>query len=113
MERVTLKATKRDVTGKQVKALRRAGQLPAVIYATMISTITGIIVFGVEFFGEPQYQTTNAVKFLAFNIPYVAIPLLLLVRMRAPMMAIKCSAPKRRTTLSAKASRPKNWSASA
>ena len=60
-------------------------QLPAVIYATMISTITGIIVFGVEFFGEPQYQTTNAVKFLAFNIPYVAIPILLLVRMRAPM----------------------------
>lgn len=28
---------------------------------------------------------TNAVKFLAFNTPYVVIPLLLLVRMRAPM----------------------------
>jgi hypothetical protein len=60
-------------------------QLPAVIYATMISTITGIIVFGVEFFGEPEFQTQNPVKFLAFNLPYVLIPLLLLVRMRKPM----------------------------
>lgn len=32
MEKVVLKATKRDVTGKQVNALRRSGQLPAVIY---------------------------------------------------------------------------------
>lgn len=32
MEKVVIKATKRDVVGKQVKALRRAGQLPAVIY---------------------------------------------------------------------------------
>lgn len=32
MEKVVLKAVKRDVTGKQVSALRRAGQLPAVIY---------------------------------------------------------------------------------
>jgi len=32
MEKVVLKASKRDVVGKQVKALRRAGQLPAVIY---------------------------------------------------------------------------------
>jgi large subunit ribosomal protein L25 len=32
MERVVLKATKRDVAGKQVKALRREGKLPAVIY---------------------------------------------------------------------------------
>lgn len=32
MERVVLKASKRDVTGKQVKAMRREGKLPAVIY---------------------------------------------------------------------------------
>ena len=32
MDKVVLKATKRDVTGKQVNALRRAGKLPAVIY---------------------------------------------------------------------------------
>lgn len=59
-------------------------QLPAVIHAMMISTINGIIVFGVEFFGEPQWQTPNPVKFLSFNLPYVLLPLLLLVRMRKP-----------------------------
>jgi large subunit ribosomal protein L25 len=32
MEKVVLQASKRDVAGKQVKALRRAGKLPAVIY---------------------------------------------------------------------------------
>ncbi len=60
-------------------------QLPAVIYATMISVITGVIVFGVEFFGEPEFQTQNPLKFLAFNLPYVVIPLILLARMRKPM----------------------------
>lgn len=60
-------------------------QLPAVIYATMISTITGIIVYGVEFFGEADMRTGNPVKFLAFNLPYVLIPILLLIRMRKPL----------------------------
>lgn len=60
-------------------------QLPSVIYATMIASITGIIVFGVEFFGEPQWRTGNPAKFLAFNLPYVLVPLLLLVRMRRPL----------------------------
>jgi len=32
MEKVVLKAEKRDVIGKQVKAMRREGKLPAVIY---------------------------------------------------------------------------------
>jgi large subunit ribosomal protein L25 len=32
MEKVVLKASRRDVIGKQVRAIRRAGQLPAVIY---------------------------------------------------------------------------------
>ena len=32
MEKVVLNATRRDVIGKQVKALRREGKLPAVIY---------------------------------------------------------------------------------
>src|SRR5512143_1961707 len=32
MDKVVLKAEKRDVIGKQVKAMRRAGKLPAVIY---------------------------------------------------------------------------------
>ena len=60
-------------------------QLPSVIYATMISAITGIIVFGVEFFGEPMWRTPNPVKFLSFNTPYVLLPLLLLIRMRKPL----------------------------
>ncbi|WP_027345462.1 EXPERA domain-containing protein [Hamadaea tsunoensis] len=60
-------------------------QLPAVIYATMISSITGVIVFGVEFFGEAASRTQNPAKFLAFNLPYVLLPLLLLVRMRKPL----------------------------
>src|SRR5512139_1182966 len=32
MEKVVINATRRDVVGKQVKALRREGKLPAVIY---------------------------------------------------------------------------------
>jgi hypothetical protein len=60
-------------------------QLPSVIYATMIASITGIIVFGVEFFGETALRTHNPAKFLAFNLPYVVLPLLLLVRMRRPL----------------------------
>ncbi len=60
-------------------------QLPSVIYATMISTITGIIVFGVEFWGEADLRTGNPAKFLAFNLPYVLIPILLLIRMRKPV----------------------------
>ena len=39
MEKIVLKAEKRDVTGKQVKALRRAGQLPAVIYGRHVDPI--------------------------------------------------------------------------
>jgi len=60
-------------------------QLPAVIYATMIVTLTGIVVFGVEFFGEEALRTGNPAKFLAFNLPYVLIPLILLIRMRKPL----------------------------
>ena len=57
-------------------------QLPAVMYATSISVITGVIVFGVEFFGEPQWQCQNIPKFLSLNLPCVLIPVLLLIRMR-------------------------------
>ncbi|GAA4261126.1 EXPERA domain-containing protein [Dactylosporangium darangshiense] len=66
-------------------AARNWIQLPSVIYATMISSLTGIVVFGVEFFGEPEFRTQNAVKFLLFNLPYVLVPLVLLVRMRKPL----------------------------
>jgi large subunit ribosomal protein L25 len=39
MEKAVLKATRRTVTGKQVKTLRRQGLLPAVIYGTGIEPI--------------------------------------------------------------------------
>jgi len=38
MEKVVLKATKRTQTGKQVSKLRRAGQLPAVVYGHHMDT---------------------------------------------------------------------------
>jgi large subunit ribosomal protein L25 len=38
MEKVVLKATKRDVIGKKVGALRRKGKLPAVLYGHRIET---------------------------------------------------------------------------
>lgn len=40
MEKVVIKATKRDVVGKQVKAIRRAGKLPAVIYGRHIEPVS-------------------------------------------------------------------------
>ncbi|MFZ5452362.1 MAG: 50S ribosomal protein L25 [Thermodesulfobacteriota bacterium] len=38
MEKIVIKASKREVTGKKVGALRRAGQLPAVLYGHNIET---------------------------------------------------------------------------
>jgi hypothetical protein len=60
-------------------------QLPSVIYATMIISLTGIPIFGVEFFGSAAQRTPNPGVFLAFNLPYIVVPLLLLIRMRRPL----------------------------
>ena len=43
MEKVIIPAEKRDVVGKKVKALRRAGQLPAVIYGYGIDPISIVL----------------------------------------------------------------------
>jgi len=43
MEKVVLKATKRDVIGKQVKAIRREGKLPAVIYGRHLEPISIVL----------------------------------------------------------------------
>jgi large subunit ribosomal protein L25 len=43
MEKVVLNATKRDVVGKQVKALRREGKLPAVIYGRHTDPISIVL----------------------------------------------------------------------
>lgn len=40
MEKVVLKATRREVIGKQVKAMRREGKLPAVIYGRHLEPIS-------------------------------------------------------------------------
>ena len=60
-------------------------QLFAVIYATMIISLTAIPVFGVEFFGGPGERTPNPLVFLLYNGPYVLVPLVLLLRMRKPL----------------------------
>ena len=60
-------------------------QLFAVIYATMIISLTAIPIFGVEFFGPVGERTPNPVVFLLYNGPYVLVPLLLLIRMRKPL----------------------------
>src|SRR5574339_265572 len=43
MEKVVLKAERRDVIGKQVKAMRRAGRLPAVIYGRHTEPINVVL----------------------------------------------------------------------
>jgi hypothetical protein len=40
---------------------------------------------GVEFFGSAAERTPNPAVFLAFNLPYILVPLLLLIRMRSPL----------------------------
>lgn len=43
MEKVVLKASKREVIGKQVKAIRRAGQLPAILYGRHVEKPISIV----------------------------------------------------------------------
>lgn len=45
MEKVVLKAIKRDVVGKQVKAMRREGKIPAVIYGRHTEPINIVLDF--------------------------------------------------------------------
>jgi hypothetical protein len=60
-------------------------QIFAVIYATMIISLTAIPIFGDEFFGPARDVTPHPVVFLLYNGPYVLFPLLLLIRMRKPL----------------------------
>jgi hypothetical protein len=71
-----------------IKGMNRI-QVPAIIYGTAISVITGVIVFGVEFFGELEWRCQNLGKFLPLNAPYVLIPILLIIRMRKELPFIR------------------------
>ncbi len=96
MEKVVLKASKREVTGKQVKALRRAGQLPAVIYGRHVepiaisldahttglvfakltsSTLVTIDVDGTEYAALVREKQRNYIKGNLTHIDFLAVDL--------------------------------------
>jgi len=97
MEKVVLKAAKRNVTGKQVKALRRAGQLPAVIYGRHVdqpvsisleahsaelafakltsSTLVTIDVEGEEFTAIVREKQRNYIKGNLTHVDFLALDL--------------------------------------
>ncbi len=96
MEKFVLKATKREVTGKQVKALRRAGLLPAVIYGRHVepiaisldahttglvfakltsSTLVTIDVDGTEYAALVREKQRNFIKGVLTHIDFLALDL--------------------------------------
>ena len=96
MEKIVLKASKRDVVGKQVKALRRAGQLPAVIYGRHVepiaisleahstglafakltsSTLVTIDVDGAEYAALVREKQRNYIKGNLTHIDFLAVDL--------------------------------------
>jgi len=101
MEKIVLKATKRDVTGKQVKALRRAGELPAVIYGRHVepvaislnahstelvfakltsSTLVTLNVDGQEFAALVREKQRNFIKGNLTHIDFLALDLNEIIR---------------------------------
>jgi len=96
MEKVVLKASKRDVIGKQVKALRRNGQLPAVIYGRHVepiaisldahstglaftkltsSTLVTIDVDGTEYAALVREKQRNYIKGNLTHVDFLAVDL--------------------------------------
>ncbi len=101
MEKVVLKATKRDVKGKQVKALRRAGQLPAVIYGRHVepvsisleahtagivlakltsSSLVTIDVEGTEYAAIVREKQRNFIKGVLTHVDFLALDLTEMIR---------------------------------
>lgn len=96
MDKVLIKAKKRDVTGKQVKALRRAGELPAVIYGRHVepiaisleahsaglalakltsSSLVTLDVDGTEFTAIVREKQRNFIKGVLTHIDFLALDL--------------------------------------
>jgi len=96
MEKIVLKASKRDVVGKQVKALRREGKLPAVIYgrhtdpininldarsATVMlakataSSLVTIDVEGTEHLALVREKQRNYIKNTLLHVDFLAVSL--------------------------------------
>ena len=97
MQKVVLKADKRDVTGKQVKALRREGKLPAVIYGRHVerpvsisldahsaeqvfakltsSTLVTIDVSGEQFTALVREKQRNYIKGNLTHVDFLALDL--------------------------------------
>jgi large subunit ribosomal protein L25 len=103
MEKVVIKATKRDVIGKQVKALRREGKLPAVIYgrhtepvninldahtASMAlakltsSSLVTIDVDGTEYFALVREKQRDYIKNRLLHVDFMAVSLTEKIRAR-------------------------------
>ena len=112
MEKVVLKASKRDVTGKQVKALRRAGLLPAVIYGRHVEPIsisldahtTGIVfakltsstlvtidVDGTEYAALVREKQRNFIKGVLTHIDFLAVDLTEMIRTKVRLTYVGVS----------------------
>ena len=96
MEKVVIKATKREVVGKQVKALRREGKLPAVIYGRHTepvnvvmethvasqalakltsSSLVTIDVEGTEYFALVREKQRDYIKNRLIHVDFMAVSL--------------------------------------
>ena len=82
MEKIILKATKRDVTGKKVGALRRQGKLPAVIYGHRIET-TPIVLNAAE--ALPKLATLTSSSTLTISLDGKEYPALVREKQRDPI----------------------------
>lgn len=112
MEKVVLKAEKRDVIGKQVGALRRAGKLPAVIYGrhlepiailleahktTLVlnklssSSLVTIDLDGKEYPALVREKQRNYIKDVLTHIDFLAVDLTEKIRARARIHLIGVS----------------------
>ena len=112
MEKVVLKATRRDVVGKQVKALRREGKLPAVIYGRHTepvnvnmdahtaaqalakltsSSLVTIDVDGTEYFALVREKQRDYIKNRLLHVDFMAVSLNEKIRTRVDVHFIGVS----------------------